>query len=81
MTPILNTIKGGVKYIFAWKSKVDESFEYLKKKVGNLPILRLLEFHKTFTVECDAINLAIGVVLSQEDHPIAFFTKKLNESK
>ena len=53
----------------------------MKKKVAKLPILRLPNFHKTFTTECDASNLAIGVVVSQEDHPIAFFSDKLNEAK
>lgn len=79
MAPILNTIKG-VKCKFAWTTKADESFEYLKKMVVDLPILRLPDFHKTFTVKCDASNLVIGEVSSQEDHPIAFFTEKLNEA-
>ena len=32
-------------------------------------------------MECDANMLAIGVVLSQEGHPIAFLSDKLNEAK
>ena len=66
MTPILNTIKGGVRCKFAWAAMENEIFEHLKKNLGALPILRLPNFHKTFIVECDASNLAIGAILSQE---------------
>ena len=34
-----------------------------------------------FTLECDAIGLAIGGVLSQEGKPLAFYSDKINEAK
>jgi hypothetical protein len=32
-------------------------------------------------VKCDASRFAIGVVLSQDDMPIVYFSEKLNEVK
>lgn len=59
----------------------EKIFQLLKKKIIERPILRLPDFNKLFQVHCDASGTAIGVVLSQEDKLIAYFSEKLNESR
>jgi hypothetical protein len=66
---------------FQWTSKIERSFEMLKKKVIEQLELALLDFNKFFQVDCDVSGSTIGVILSQEGKPISFFSEKLNETK
>jgi hypothetical protein len=51
---------------FHWTKEAEKSFNLLKKKIMEQPILVLLDFSKTFQVKCDTSGFAIGAVLSQD---------------
>lgn len=61
----------------SWGSEAQKSFEKLKTKMTQTPVLMLPHFAKLFVVETDASAVGIGVVLPQEGHPLAYFSRKL----
>lgn len=79
--PMLDTIKGGVKTKFQWNKEANKGFELLKQKVATQLVLILPSFDNLFTTECDASNIEVGVVLSQDNRPVAFFSEKINDAK
>ncbi|GLU23899.1 hypothetical protein SLE2022_398740 [Rubroshorea leprosula] len=78
VAPLTDSLKGDK---FSWSGKAQQSFEELKRKLTETPVLALPNFDLMFEVDCDASNVGIGAVLSQEGRPIAFFSEKLNDTK
>ncbi|KAJ0938964.1 putative nucleotidyltransferase, Ribonuclease H [Helianthus annuus] len=65
---------------FVWTNDALTAFNKLKQALISTPILRLPDFSKPFTVECDASSEGVGAILSQEDHPVAYFSKGFSPS-
>jgi hypothetical protein len=65
------------KNYFKWSEDATKAFQALKHAVTHPPVLRLPDFTKPFTIECDASGLGIGAVLMQEGQPIAFMSQAL----
>ena len=78
MTPITELTK--LKK-FEWNDQAPKTFEEVKTQLTTAPILALPNFNDIFEVECDASGVGIGIVLSQNGPPMAYFSEKLNEAK
>jgi archaellum component FlaC len=64
-----------------WSVRSQKAFDELKAAVMKEPVLALPDFNKNFEVQTDASDFAIGGVLMQGGHPIAFESRKLNDAE
>lgn len=65
------------KDAFNWNDAATTAVAILKKAVTQAPVLALPDFSRPFILETVASGVGVGTVLSQEKHPIAYFSKKL----
>lgn len=76
--PLVQLTKKHIKFL--WDASCNASFEELKRRLMEAPILRHYRAEKQTMIETGASNEMVGGVLTQlyEDgqwHPVAFFTK------
>jgi len=66
---------------YGWDGACDEAFETLKGILVKELVLKLPGFNKDFEIHFDASDFVIGGFLVQEGRPMAFESKKLNETE
>ena len=72
--PLVHTEK------FPLEREASEAFDILKKDVER-SVLQYVDENKPFVVETDASDFAIASTLSQDNRPVAFFSRMLNHSE
>eukprot|EP00253_Pinus_taeda_P030060 PITA_30060 len=78
--PLSQVTKGGVKEKFFWSESQQKAFTKLKYRLCMIPILELPDLQQPFEVERDASNYAIGAVLTQHGHPVAYHNETLSDT-
>ena len=78
--PITKCLRKGSERCIG-NQEYQEAFLKCKEFLRNSPILQYPDFSKPFTLTTDASNIAIGSVLSQNDHPVAFYSRTLNSAE
>ena len=66
---------------FEWTAPAERAFQQIKLIVTSASVLRLPDFDKLFNVAMDASASGVGAVLSQDLHPVSFFSEKLSEPR
>ena len=66
---------------YKWEAPQEEAFKQLKDTLTTAPILKVPDPTKPFTVNTDASEFALGAVLLQDGHPIAFESRKLTAAE
>jgi hypothetical protein len=63
---------------FKWGEKQQKAFEELCTAMTTEPVLIIPDLKKPYVLHTDASGTCLGAVLSQEGHPVAYLSGKLN---
>ncbi|KAG6468526.1 hypothetical protein ZIOFF_073214 [Zingiber officinale] len=74
--PLIDLLKKNIRR--EWLDSCKEEFVKLKMAIASELVLRLSDLELPFEVHTNASNKAIGGMLVQEGHPVAFESRKLN---
>lgn len=74
-TPLTNLTRAGHKW--NWSAKCQAAFDKIKAILSSAPCLALPDFEQPFDVHTDASDYAVGGVLMQLSHPVAYESRKL----
>lgn len=81
--PLTELTKAKTK--FRWTTQAEDAFVKLKSMLVSAPVLAMPDYSQPFSIACDASDVAIGAVLTQEidgaEHPIGYFSQKLSASE
>ena len=75
-----NVTKGGAKAKFFWSPTQQQAFEELKQRLCSAPVLTLPDLQQPFEIETDASDYAVGAVLTQHGHPVAYHSATLSDT-
>jgi hypothetical protein len=75
--PLTRLLEKGVPFV--WTNDCEVSYQALKNKLVNAPILALPESGKRFTVYMDASRIGLGCVLMQEGRVISYGSRQLKK--
>lgn len=64
-----------------WENTHQEAFEEIKKEIAKETLLAYPDFNKPFEIHTDASKLQLGACISQDNRPIAFYSRKLNPAQ
>eukprot|EP00253_Pinus_taeda_P032941 PITA_32941 len=78
--PLSQVTKGGEKDKFFWSESQHKAFIELKDRLCTAPVLALPDLQQPFEVEIDDSDYAIGAVLTQHGHPVAYHSETLSDT-
>eukprot|EP00253_Pinus_taeda_P029478 PITA_29478 len=76
--PLIQVTKGGAKEKLFWSESQQKAFTELKYHLCSAPVLTLPDLQQPFEVETYAFDYAIGAVLTQHEHPVAYQNQTLS---
>ncbi len=65
----------------AVRSNSSTTFDDVKAAIANETVIAYPDFSKPFEIYTDASSMQLGAVITQDDRPTAFFSRKLSETQ
>jgi hypothetical protein len=69
--------KGGGRAKFVWGKEQQRAFDDLKHRLCSTLVLSFTDVQQPFEIETDAFDYAMGTVLTQHGHPVAYHSETL----
>ena len=66
---------------WSWTPVEQAAFDKIKKVISKETLLAFPDFNQPFHIHTDASHTQLGAVISQNNHPIAFYSRKLNPAQ
>ena len=76
--PLSQVTKGRAKEKFFWPESQDKSFSELKHNLCSIVVLTLQNLQQPFEIEKNSSDYVIGLVLTQQGHPVAYHNETLS---
>jgi hypothetical protein len=64
-----------------WTKEHDDAFKEMKRIISKEALLAYPDFSKPFVIHTDASHHQLGAVISQNNRPIAFYSRKLTDAQ
>jgi hypothetical protein len=64
-----------------WTDVEQKAFDTMKRIISRETLLAYPDFNKPFIIHTDASHTQLGAVISQDNKPIAFYSRKLNPAQ
>lgn len=83
-TPLTDMLAGqhtGPNFRLNSTAAAHTAFHLLRQRLLSAPVLAMPDPTQAFTVHTDASDTAVGAVLEQNGHPVAYFSKRLSAAE
>ncbi|KAJ8377065.1 hypothetical protein SKAU_G00076480 [Synaphobranchus kaupii] len=77
--PLRQLTKNDVE--FTWDPAQQQAFERLKHLCTHHPVLKYFDVTKPVEIHCDASSFGLGAVLLQDNQPVAFSSRSMNDAE
>ena len=79
LAPLNALNKKGRKW--TWGETEQKAFDDIKRVMSKETLLHYPDFNKTFEIHTDASNYQLGAVITQDNKPIAFYSRRLRDGQ